>query len=254
MADEEFVYRGDLTITPLPRILATVHRYAVPGVMVVEHGGDSRRLFFLDGDIIFATSSDRGASLGRHLLEKGQITKAQFDVSCQELERSPGLRHGSVLVQMGFLTPQELGAAVRDQVQTILWTLFDWQLGQVTFRVGRFRDDEVHRINIPTPRAVLSGCKRMSDTKLVTARLGGRRTVYSRQEWPKALGGFQLEHREQALLDLVDGRRTLVELCEQGPMSPAVNARALYAMLELGLIGRVETSPGHIKIQVRSTE
>jgi hypothetical protein len=150
------------------------------------------------------------------------------------------------------LTPEELGAAVRDQVQHILWSLFNESIGSVAFRVGRFREEEVYKIKVPTLRAILSGCKRITDSKTVTARMGGRKVVYGRLEWPSQLGGFQLEPAEAALLDLVDGKRTLFELCEQGPMSAGMNARVLYALRELGIIGLEDAKPGHIKIQVRS--
>jgi hypothetical protein len=50
----------------------------------------------------------------------------------------------------------------------------------------------------------------------------------------------------------VDGRRTLDQLCDLGPMSPGINARVLYALNELGILGRSELLPGHIKIQVKN--
>jgi hypothetical protein len=254
MATDEFVYRGDLAVTPVPEMLATVHRYGVPGVMEFVVEDDVKRVFFFDGDVIFATSSNRGESLGEYLLSKGRISQAQYEVSLQEMMQSKGVRHGAVLVQLGFLTQEELGVAVRDQVQHILWSLFNSTTGKVAFRVGRFREEEVYKINIPTPRAILSGCKRISESKLVTARLGGRKSVFARREWPPHLEGFQLEPNEHKLLDLVDRRRTLFELCEQGPMSAGINARVLLALFELGIIGREETAPGHIKIQVRSSQ
>jgi hypothetical protein len=252
MVDEDFVYRADLGVTPLPDMLATIHRHGVPGVMEFEQPDESKRVFFIAGDIIFATSSDRGESLGEYLWRKGRITRAQYEVSAQELESSPGVRHGSILVQMGFLAAGQLGAAVREQVQQILWSLFNWDSGEVEFRVGRFREEEVYKITIATPRAILSGCKRIADARVVTARLGGRETVFFKEEWPQHLGGFRLEAGEQRLLDSVDGRKSLYELCEDGPMSPGINARVLYALLALGIVGREQEKKGHIKIQLRS--
>jgi hypothetical protein len=253
MVDETFVYRGDFEDASLAETLATVHRHGVPGVMEFEREEESKRVFFIGGDVIFATSSDRGESLGEYLWRKGRITKAQYEVSAQELERSPGVRHGSILIQMGFLAAEELGAAVREQVEQILWSLFNWDSGQMEFRVGRFREEEVYKIMISTPRAILSGCKRITDARHVTSHLGGRETVFFRREWPQHLGGFRLEAGEQRLLDLVDGKQSLYELCESGPMSPGINARVLYALIALGIIGREREKKGHIKIQLRST-
>jgi hypothetical protein len=254
MTAEEFVFRGDLARTPLPEMLATIHRHGVPGVMEFTSEKGTTRLFFIDGDVIFATSSNRGKSLGDHLLSKGRITEAQLKVSSEELDRNPGKRHGSILVQMGFLRSEELGIAVREQVQSILWGLFNWSEGEVVFRVGRFRDDEVYKIKIPTPRAILSGSKHITDAKAVMARLGGRNTVFRREELPDHLENLHLETSEHTMLELVDGRTTLFDLCEKGPMNPGVNARLMYAFMNLHLVERVQSPPSGIKIQVRDSD
>ncbi len=248
-ADAEFVFNGSLADTTLPAMLATIHRHGVPGVMEAHRGEDTRRIYFIDGDVIFATSTDREESLGDFLLHKGRITQAQYRVSTDELLRSPGTRHGTILVQMGFLSSEELGSAVREQVESILWNLFNWDDGEVQFKVGRFRDDEVYKIKIPTPRAILSGCKQIRNARRVTAQLGSRSTTFVRSARSERLASLRLETGEQQLLDKIDGRTTLVELCETGPFSPGINARVLLAFVELQLIERQAASG--IKIQVR---
>ncbi len=56
------------------------------------------------------------------------------------------------------------------------------------------------------------------------------------------------------MLEMVDGRTTLFDLCERGPMSPGVNARLMYAFLNLCLVERVGSPPSGIKIQVRDSD
>jgi hypothetical protein len=187
MASEEFVYKSDLEKTPLAEILATVNRYGVPGVLEVEHDGIVKHVYLLDGDIIFATSTDRDESLGDYLVRAGEITAEQLQQSSEELASSPGARHGEILVKMGFLDREKLGAAVRKQVQAILWSLFNWSEGQVTFKVGRAKDDEIFKIKIPTARAIIAGCRRIEDPKVITARLGGRGAVFKRLPRPQHL-------------------------------------------------------------------
>ena len=74
MSSSDFVYRGDLTTTALPEVLSTVHRYGVPGVMEFARDEERKRVYFFDGDVIFATSTDRTESLGDFLLREGKIT------------------------------------------------------------------------------------------------------------------------------------------------------------------------------------
>ena len=251
MASEEFVYRSDLEKTPLAEILATVNRYGVPGVLEVEHEGVVKRVYLFDGDIIFATSTDRSESLGDYLVREGQITKAQLEASTEELTNTPGARHGEVLVKMGLLDREKLGAAVRLQVQAILWSLFNWKEGDVTFKVGRAKDDEVFKIKIPAARAIIAGCRRIEDPKMITARMGGRGAILKRLPRPPHLESLRLEPDERQLLEMVDGKKTLYELCENGPASAGANARLLYAFAELQMLAVDPSSSGKILIQVR---
>jgi len=251
MTADEFIFRGDLQKTPLPEMLATIHRYGVPGVMDFKSAGKTRKLYFIDGDVIFAASSDRADSLGDFLRRSGRISDAELEVSISELTRSKGKRHGNILVEMGFLKREELGAAVREQVQSILWGLFNWTEGEVGFRVGRFKDEEVYKIRIPTPRAILSGCKHIKDAKIVMGRLGNRSTTFKSLEVPAHLENLQLDSSERTVWKLVDGKRSLFEICEQGPLSAGINARILYALMYLQLIEKTAATTPGIRIKAK---
>jgi hypothetical protein len=251
MVGEEFVYRSELEKTPLPEILATINRYGVPGVLEVRREDVTKEVFFLEGDVIFATSTDRRESLGEYLVRSGEITREQLARSSEELASTPGARHGEVLVRMCYLSQVALGKSVRRQVQSIMWSLFNWYDGQVSFKVGTSREDENFKIKIPTARAILAGCRRIEDPKIITARLGGRGAVFKRLPRPPHLERFRFEADELELLELVDGKRNLYELCEAGPLSPGANARILYALVELQMVTMDPSASGKILIQVR---
>ncbi len=251
MPGEEYVYKSQLERTPLPEILATIHRYGVPGVLAVSRDEETKQVFFLAGDMIFATSTDRKESLGDYLIRNKIISQQQLDASSEQLDRMPGARHGEIMVRMGFLDREQLGTAVRKQVQAIVWSLFNLADGAVTFMVGRARDDEVFKIKIPTARAILAGCRNIEDPKLITARLGGRGSIIKRLPRPSHLEKFHFDPDERQLLELVNGKRNLYELCEAGPLSPGANARVLYALSELQMVTVDPSSSGKILIQVR---
>jgi len=247
------IYVGELAETPLPEMLATIHRYRVPGMLEAEVGDFTKRVVIAGGDIIFATSTNRAESLGDMLLTGGRITKEQYRASTFQLLDNPHKRHGQVLVDMGLLTEAEMRAAVLEQVQRIVWSLFGVPEGRVVFTLGEFAADEVYKLRIPTPRAVLHGCKTVADAKRLIGRLGGKHTVFTRSEPLDHLQGLELEPGEEQLVELVDGRRNLFELCEQGPFSAGLNARVLYALSCMGLIRRDKETPSGIRVQVPST-
>ena len=253
VAEKRHIFTGDLGETPLPEMLATIHRNHVPGVLEAQLAEFTKRVFIIGGDIIFASSTNRAESLGDVLLASGRITAEQLHDSVMRLLDNPRKRHGQILVEMGLLSEAEMRAAVLEQVQRIVWSLFDLTEGKVTFTLVEDRADEVYKLRIPTPRAVLHGCQTMADAKRLVGRLGGRSTVFSKPPTPEHLKDFQLESGEEQLLGRVDGKRTLFELCDGGPFSAGLNARVLYAFNCLGLIRKEKDTPAKIRVQVPST-
>ena len=242
VSDSRFEFRGDLSKTPLPEVLQTVHHYRVPGVVVARRSGVEKKIFISNGDVIFATSNDREESLGHLLLREGRLTQAQFDESVRRLLEARSTqetrRHGAVLVDMGLLTREELFATVTRQVRGILNSLFDWDEGEVSFTVGRFRADEIIQLELPTRHAIVEGVKAVTDARRLVAFLGPSWTVFDPCWTPAEIGDIALDTAELRLLKQVDGTKTLRELVGLGPGDAGYNAKILYAFFVLRLISR----------------
>jgi hypothetical protein len=241
------LYHTDLAQTALPEILVTIHRYKAPGVVECRRGDVIKRIYLDRGQIIFAATNQISESLGDKLLNAGRITQEQYTASLVRV-RETGKRHGVALVEMGILTNEELFTAVREQIENILWTLFAWDSGAVTFVPGRDKHLEFVKVDIPVPRAVLNGVRKMPDARALVARLGVKTTLFARTN--NVVEDLELTPDEQKLLDAVDGRRVLYELVNTPPLAPADNARILYGFFALQLI--TEKTPRQIKVQIQT--
>lgn len=240
-------YQTDLAQTPLPEILFTIHRLKAPGMLECRRGDETKKIFFDNGQVIFASSSNIADSLGDKLLREGKITREQYDESVQRL-KATGKRQGTILAEMKILEPKELFVSVREQIQEIVWSIFGWDSGTVAFTPGRDKHLEFVKLQIPIPQAVLQGVRRMPDPRVLVARLGTRSTVLGRTE--AATDDLHLRPEEQVLLDAADGRRPLSDLVNTPPLTPGENARILYALFALGVL-TVRRPTGQIKVQVK---
>lgn len=248
--DRKFEYRGDLGVTPLPEILATIHRYRVPGVVIVSREGRVRRIALDEGVVVFASSNEREVSLGMSLLRRGILTP-ELAREADTRRTRDGLRLGNVLLQMGVLTPEDLNRAVADQVREILWGAFDWDSGEVVFEIGEHAAGPVVRLDLPIPEAILEGIRRAADVRRFVQRLGNAQTILEKQ--PSALLDLFSEP-ERSLFEKVDGRTPLQPLCAKGPGTVPENARLLYAFYCLGLLckRRGSGTAGLKKIQYKT--
>jgi hypothetical protein len=241
-AETQFQYRGDLAQTALPEILNTIDRFAVPGVIEAQRGSVKKQVYIKDGNVVHASSSDREDSLGRYLEVAGILAAADIDSLMRERERSKD-RFGVLLAAHGVLSPAEINRAIRKQIEAIVWSLFYWQEGNVCFSIGEFRAPDALRIQLPMRQVILQGIKRAPNAKAVVSRLGRKETVFESCYQVEDLIDLALADDDYRLLKLVDGHRTLYDICTEGPHSAGDNGKMLYAFQVLQFIRRVEVAP-----------
>lgn len=248
---KKYEYRGDVRETALPEMLYTIYMHRVPGVIEARQGEVLKKVFIRDGAVIHATSSDLEDSLGAFLRQEGKLSEAEFRDSMEAREGSDK-RYGEVLVERDILTPAALYDAIQNQIRSIIWSLFAWSQGEVTFSIGAFEESDIIRIHLPLRQVILEGIKRAPDAKALVARLGRKETVFQPTWSAETLIEAALNEEELRLLRMVDGKRSLYELCTRGPHSPAENARLIYAFFVLRLIRRIgSSSSGVVKIKFR---
>lgn len=247
--DRKFEYRGDLAVTPLAEILATIHRYRVPGVVTASRESRVRRIYVDEGLVVFATSNEREVSLGMYLIRHGRLKPSEAQ-EAEERRAREGLRLGQVLLQMGFVTPEALNDAIAGQIREILWGAFEWDAGDVLFEIGPKRQGELVRIDAPIPEVILEGVRRSADVRRLVLRLGSSSTILERTRNP-LIDLFTPDERHY--YEAIDGKTPLQLLASRGPGNVTGNARVLYAFYCLGLVRKVRSSgAGARKIQYKT--
>ncbi|HUP48597.1 MAG TPA: DUF4388 domain-containing protein [Thermoanaerobaculia bacterium] len=241
------VYETDLTQSPLPEILVTVYRHQAPGTVECRRGNERKEIFLDRGRIVFATSNQVRDSLGDRLLNEGRITREQYDESVRRL-LATGHRQGTLLTDMRVLEPEAMLEAVREQIQEIVWSVFAWDGGTITFTPGRDRHREFVKLDIPIPQAIVEGVRHMPDAKALLARVGTKTTLVSRTG--EHVEELHLGEDEENLLEAIDGKRSLGELVTTTPLSAGVNARLLYAFFVMHLIA--VKSSGGVRVKLKT--
>lgn len=240
MAD--YIFKGSLAENPLPEILLKIHYYKVPGVLTASNSQGSKEIFISGGEVIFAGSTFDDDRLGEYLLAEKRITQEQYDRSVVLLKAS-GKRQGAALVEIGALTPQDLYRSVKDQVVSIVWSLFDWTDGEVSFKVGKFKDEEIIKLNLDTRTVIVNGIKRIADPKRVVRWLGRKEDVFEPTPTSLALlPAMPLSLEDKKVFRLVDGTRRFLDIIQASSSDSGQAAKILYTLYVLGLIQRRDTA------------
>lgn len=243
--DKKFEYRGDLAVTPLPEILATIGRYRVPGALSIAFGERQRRIYVDGGLVVFATSNEPEVWLGTFLIRQGMLPEEAVR-SAEARLAGDGVRLGQILLRLELLDRASLDAAIAEQVREILWGGFDWEDGEVLFEVGARRSDEMIRIDLPIDEVIVAGIRRVRAVRRLIDRLGSGHGLLERSNGEVPAGLFGPD--ETAFHAAVDARTPVQLLCQKGPGTVAENARLLYAFFCLDLL-RVREPAGVRKLQ-----
>lgn len=261
-AKTSYKYRGNLAETTLPEMLYTIDRFHVPGVVEAKNGRVVKRVYLRAGYIIHASSSDRADSLGAHLLQKKSIRREVVEELSTE-RRHSNKRLGVMLLERGLFSPAQVLRAIREQIEAIVWSLFFWEEGEVAFGVGELKAGDTVHIQLPIRQCIIQGIQQAPDAKLMVSRLGDRDTILEPCYEIENLVETGLDVGDFKLLQSVDGKKTLYELCAQGPKPAAEIAKMLYAFQILHLIcpqGQAKTEKkkavrhGPVKIQLGAGE
>ena len=153
---------GLLKHFPLSDIFLDLQRNEKTGILEVKDGNICKKIYIKNGDITFAASNLEEDRLGEVLIKAGRLTLEQYSHSFDVMKKT-GKRHGSVLVELGYLKPKEVFLAVTNQVEEIILSLFQWKEGRFEFKEGPLPSEEVITLKLSAANLIYRGCKRMDN-------------------------------------------------------------------------------------------
>jgi hypothetical protein len=175
-------FAGSLAALTVPEIVQFVFSSLKTGVLLLSFGkGDAARpddpeqlrrksIYFRDGQVVYASSSDRADRLGPVLAEGGFVANDELE-RCSRLVRS-GRPLGQVLIDEGVLTSGQLYEAITLQVRRIFLSAFLETAGGFAFVEGPIEGQDEVKLPERTRDLVLQGMKASQEAEVRRAGAG----------------------------------------------------------------------------------
>jgi hypothetical protein len=136
---------GNLKTTSLSDLIENLRAGIFSGTLVIQRKDISKNIYFKDGVIVFASSTDTNDRLGETLVRLGKISQQQLDRALSQFRQNAGLKKmGAVLVESGAIPAKDLFNGLKLQIREIVVSVFLMPDG--TYRIER---------NLPTDLIVL---------------------------------------------------------------------------------------------------
>ena len=229
----------DFTLSDIFRLLSYTKK---TGKLEVKRSAGEGNVFFRDGDVYFAQSSLKKEPLGQKLIRSGSLTEAQL-LKALDLHASTGQRVGEILLEQGAITQEQLVGAVAEQIEDAAFDLLRWELGEFLFEAHERFEVEIP-ISVSVENLIMEASRRLDELEVIRRKIpSGEVVLRVASAPPEGARQINISPEEWRLLVLVDGSRTVGEVCEMAGLDDFAGIRTLYGMISSGLLDIAELGP-----------
>jgi Domain of unknown function (DUF4388)/FHA domain len=230
----ESVLSGSLSAFRLPEVLTFLSTTHKGGTLTLANDGREAYLYFDDGALIYAGSNQEQFRLGNILLRKKKISRDQRERIDQMMQNGGG-QFGTLAVQEQVISDAQLRDFLKVQVSEIVYDCFVWHGGAFSFREETSLPSHAVTISVDLANLIMEGARRIEEWEQCVHLLPDQSAIYRVVATPKD-EKVTLTADEWKILFLINGIRTLEDLCHDAEDDPFQVYRVVYGLLANRLI------------------
>ncbi len=201
------------TLTEIFQLVAASRK---SGTLGIQKDDSIVMIYFKNGDIIYAYGPRQTYHLGRLLKERGKLTQQQLDDAINtQAKTENSKRLGEILIHKGYIDRADLEKVVTEQIQELLYSLLSWQTGSFKFYENQFPTEEEITVSLSVEDVILEGLRRLDELNMIRETLPDLNAVYTISATQgQRTRKLSLEATEWNIMALVNGQRTINEICD----------------------------------------
>jgi hypothetical protein len=242
MSDDDLSIQGTLAETTVPDLIRSLVRSSETAILTLETVDRVDTIYFNEGKIIHAASSDPDMGLAETLLRSGELNLQQYNAAMERLVVSR--RIGGLLCELGYLMPDELLRAIERQASAIVLNSMSYRAGNYTIEFTTTFPEEITALPLGTERLILDGVRGIEHWSLVFRGINKLERLL--EPVPGAdTRAYSLELNDDdshVLALLADDAQTVEQLCSRSYLSNFLTCRTIWGLLAVNLIQDAEST------------
>ncbi|HTP49266.1 MAG TPA: DUF4388 domain-containing protein [Anaeromyxobacteraceae bacterium] len=224
---------GTLAEAPMPRLLALSARESLTGRL--DFGSAApRSIYFEEGRVVGASSGSPQERVEEVALRLGLLTREQHRQVSSALAGLSPRRGALLLLERGFLKPEELTPLVRRRTEEVVFALFGEVAAPFRYAAARVPPEDRIALGRGPLELALDGVRRKWLEPRLAPFLGGPATLLAPAPRAPSLLELGLSPEEVQVASLADGLRTLDEVQAGSPLGPLPTRQLLAGLLMVG--------------------
>jgi Domain of unknown function (DUF4388) len=233
----ELILAGQLGEFSVTDLLSLVNMFRKTGILQFQLAGGETSLYFQQGEVVFAASTFPEEDLGEVLFSLGKVDRATLEKARQFATTRTTV--GKILVEKQAVSPKDLWAASRSQVESIVYNLFHYHNGSFSFLSKPLDEEQIVRLSMGTQNLIMEGLRRVDERGLfMRAIVSLDRRVVVADPIPDELPEPELE-----LVKAMTGQEPLVrDVLRKSGYGEFEGLRLLFQLHEKKVIGFAEVA------------
>ncbi|HYM59944.1 MAG TPA: DUF4388 domain-containing protein, partial [Thermoanaerobaculia bacterium] len=241
LMSDDLSIQGTLAETTVPDLIRSLVRSSETGIVTLEAIGRNDTIYFSEGRIIHASSSDPDMGLGEILLRGGELNLKQYDDAMDNVLVSR--RIGAVLVGLGYLKPDELMRATERQASAIVLNAMAYRTGGYRIEFSSQLPEGITALPLSTERLILDGVRRIEYWSLIVRGVGRMSRLIEQVPGSDArIYHLDLTDEENHVYSLLSEAQSVEELCAHSYLTNFLTCRTLWGLLAVNLVQDAEGS------------
>ncbi|OGW29383.1 MAG: hypothetical protein A2X56_13480 [Nitrospirae bacterium GWC2_57_13] len=225
---------GDIKNTAIPHLFMDISAAGKTGTAIFQSEETLRKVHWKDGRVVAVSSTVAGEALGQVLLRAEIIKQTQYDAAAELVKRTGGLQE-TALAQLGFVAPKDLAWGEKLRASKIIQALFSLPGGTFRFDEGPANFPASALLQFTAEDIVIKSLRAMEWKSIRKALPSLQSIVRKTPRPPVPFEAASLSQDEQALYSLIDGKRSIEELCSLSETGDFNTLTALHFFLALRL-------------------
>jgi len=220
-----------------PEVVFGIARNRRTGLLSGRRGSEQVRIWFVDGTVVFSSSTDPRELLGSRLLETDGIPRDALEEVVEHAWRT-GRSLGACLIDRGLATPERVDAALREQSWRRLVALLRFRVGELAFVEGARHGEEP---SVMPPRlgfvaSALLSAYAADEVASVLERVEHSGVLTGTAQGRVLVAALALPEAERVALCQAQRGATLRSLMQDGVRSGTFDARVARRAVWVGLL------------------
>lgn len=214
------------------------------GELVLIRGSKRIGIFFIDGAIVYSQSTIPAHGMETILIRRRRLSQADLQMY-MALQKHSNKDLLAVLLENNVMTRRECVVCLDFQTDQIIFEALGWEEGTFYFEEGRHPDKTVILISRNPIDLVLEGLRCIDEWREIRKQLPARDSIleidFKENRDSQALSLTQAEFN---LALLMNGSRTLNDLCALSSASEFDTCKAVLQLMSTGMVRVKRTGDG----------